>query len=146
MFLVTGSASEIFGKKIKINELTINALGIFDYISIRDERKNFLFLGEYENIKIVGNKSQNFYLYNIKYPFIKVIKGYGNTKEDINEGLKYKNFYMTSLLGPFLILNPLFCEKLFGKINDSKEAIDAYNYRVEKLLDPNVKIVMGEHG
>lgn len=146
MFLVTGSASEIFGKKIKINELTINALGIFDYISIRGERKNFLFLGEYENIKIVGNKSQNFYLYNIKYPFIKVIKGYGNIKEDINEGLKYKNFYMTSLLGPFLILNPLFCEKLFGKINDSKEAVDAYNYRVEKLLDPNVKIVMGEHG
>ena len=45
--VVTGSASEIFGKKIKINELTINALGIFDYISIRDERKNFLFLGEY---------------------------------------------------------------------------------------------------
>lgn len=53
---------------------------------------------------------------------------------------------MTSLLGPFLILNPLFCEKLFGKINDSKEAVDAYNYRVEKLLDPNAKIVMGEHG
>ncbi len=147
LFLVTGTASEIFGKSIIDDNVTYEALGIFDYVSVRvNERQNFLFLGKFNDIKIVGNKSQFFFLDNVNYDFIKVLKGYGNNKEDKNEGLKYKNFYMTSLLGPFLILNPLFCEYLFGKGKCDDKAFSAYNYRLKALEDSNVRIVMGDHG
>lgn len=147
LFLVTGTASEIFGKSIIDNDKTYNGLGLFDYNSIRGKRENFLFLGEFNNIKIVGNKSQSFFLYNIKdNNFINVIKGYGNNKEDSNEGIKYKNFYMTSLLGPFLILNPYFCEYLLGKQKNNSKILEAYNYRLKSLEDKDTRIVMGDHG
>lgn len=147
LFLVTGTASEIFGNSIIDNDKTYDGLGLFDYNSIRGKRENFLFLGEFNNIKIVGNKSQSFFLYNIKdNNFINVIKGYGNNKEDSNEGIKYKNFYMTSLLGPFLILNPYFCEYLLGKQKNNSKILEAYNYRLKSLEDKDARIVMGDHG
>lgn len=146
IFLATGTSSEMFGKYIIENEKTYNALGIFNYNSVRGVRKNFLFLGKYNDIKIVGNKSQSFFLYNVENPFIEVVKGYGNNEEDKNEGLKYKNFYMTSLLGPFLILNPYFCEYLLGKQKNNKDVIEAYEFRLNSLEDKNARIVMGDHG
>lgn len=147
LFLVTGSSSELFGKSIISDDDSFEGLGIFDYVSVRSEvRKNFLFLGEFNDIKIVGNKSQFFFLDNVDSNFIKVIKGYGNNKEDKYEGVVYKNFYMTSLLGPFLILNPYFCEYLFGKGNFDKSAFDAYDLRVSGLMEEDARIFMGDHG
>lgn len=53
---------------------------------------------------------------------------------------------MTSLLGPFLILNPYFCEYLLGKQKNNKDVIEAYEFRLNSLEDKNARIVMGDHG
>lgn len=152
IILATGNAFEIFGKYIE-GEKRINALNIFDYYSIRDmdNRHNSLFVGEFNNIKIVGNKSQFSTCYG-DLNFIKVIGGYGSNKEICYEGYKYKNFYGTYLLGPLLILNPLFVKYLFNllkvdsKIICERELMDAYNYRLKKLLEDNARFTMGDHG
>ena len=57
--------------------------------------------------------------------FISVTKGFGSHIEDSFEGVRYKNFFGTYLLGPFLIENPYFTEYLL-KILGEKDAKPAY--------------------
>ena len=113
-FLMSGNALEIFGNSID----DIKALQIFDYTSKRDfsHHHNSCFLGKIENMKIVGFKSCFSYTTSNSYPFIEVEKGYGfvNSK---NEGIKYKNFYGTYLIGPLMILNPDFCQYFLTQMN-----------------------------
>ena len=122
---------------------------IFDFYAKRNMKKrhNSLFLGSFNDIKIVGNKSQFSFSYDVKNPFIKVLRGVGNNKEDNYEGFNYKNFYGTYLLGPFLIINPYFTKYLLNKIGYDKEieylsfALDAYNYRLKELEDPKTSVI-----
>ena len=61
LFLVTGNAIEVFGKYIENEDGSkIEALGIFDVYSKRNmmNRHNSYFIGKYEDIEIVGFKSQ----------------------------------------------------------------------------------------
>ena len=61
VFLVTGNAVELFGKYIENEDGSrIEALSIFDIYAKRDmmHRHNSIFLGKYEDIEIVGFKSQ----------------------------------------------------------------------------------------
>lgn len=143
IFLICGNALEIFGSKID----DINGLNIFDYYSKRDfsYHHHSCFIGEYKNKKIVGFKSQFSMTYNNKYPFIKKINGYGLSKDDLYEGVLYKNFIATYLIGPFLICNPYFTKyllKLLGqndKLLYEKDLIKAYNVRVNEFLDDRMK-------
>ena len=149
VFLATGNAQEIFGKYILDDDKKIDALSIFDFYAKRNMKKrhNSLFLGSFNDIKIVGNKSQFSFSYDVKNPFIKVLRGVGNNKEDNYEGFNYKNFYGTYLLGPFLIINPYFTKYLLNKIGYDKEikyfsfALDAYNYRLKELEDPKTSVI-----
>lgn len=77
-------------------------------------RHNSLFIGEYNNIKIVGFKSQFTMMYgnNTDNYFLKVEKGIGINKESKLEGINKNNFFGTYLTGPILILNPLFTKKI----------------------------------
>ena len=58
---------EIFGKEIIDENKTIKCLGIFNYYAKRnmDNRYNYLFLGEFDKIKIIGHKSQFSLIYDI---------------------------------------------------------------------------------
>lgn len=121
VFLTTGNAFEIFGKYIENTDGTkIDALGIFSFNSVRTipKRNNSLFVGEYENIDIVGYTSRFSHTYNIDKndEFISVKKGFGASIESKNEGVKRNNFFGTYLLGPFLIQNPLFTKELMKKL------------------------------
>lgn len=142
VFLITGNALEIFGSKID----DIEALGIFETYAKRDftHHHNSCFIGEFENMKIVGFKSQFSYSYNNKYPFIKTINGNGfNDNNDI-EGIRYHNFFGTYLIGPILIYNPYFTKyllKLLGqdvKLVFEEDVIKAYNIREKEYMDPNL--------
>ena len=155
LFLVTGTTCEIFGQYIleQDTDKRIKGLGIFDYYSYRfKNRHNSFFLGEFQDFKIVGNKDQFFFLKDVNAPFIKVIKGYGNNPDDIFEGLAINQFYLTSLLGPFLILNPPFTKYLLSKkysdtsFRFEKEAYEAYQYRLNDLEKDDARILMGDHG
>lgn len=144
-FLLTGNSIEIFGKYIENEDGSkIEGLGIFDVYAKRDmlHRHNSYFLGEYENLEIVGFKSQFTMLYgnNEQEYFMKVKMGIGINKESKLEGIHKNNFFATYVIGPFLILNPLFTQKLIklmGIENPTlafeKEILEAYQIRLEKF-------------
>ncbi|MDO4377677.1 MAG: hypothetical protein Q4C64_00820 [Erysipelotrichia bacterium] len=136
-FLITGNALEIFGEKID----DIEGIGLFDFYAQRDfsHHHNSCFLGNFNNIKIVGFKS----LFSNSSPcdkyFINVEKGYGFKNSD-HEGIKYRNFYATYLIGPLLILNPLFTEYLLKEMGVNynlkyrEDLINAYEIRLEEYM------------
>ena len=145
VFLVTGNAVEIFGKYIENEDGTkIDALDIFDIYAKRDmlHRHNSIFIGNWEDIKVVGFKSQFTFAYgnNENDYFAKVEKGIGLNKESKLEGIQKNNFIGTYLLGPILILNPMFTKKIIEKmgIEDVKlafeeDTIAAYNQRLSEF-------------
>ena len=145
VFLITGNAIEIFGKYIENeDESKIEALGIFDIYSKRNmmKRHNSNFIGKYENIEIVGFKSQFTQSYgnNEENYFAKVEKGIGLNQESILEGIQKNNFIATYLIGPILILNPEFTKKILQKmgIEEPKVAFEqdvknAYEQRLKEL-------------
>lgn len=154
MFLVTGNAFELFGQYIlEENENKIECLGIFNTYAKQEmmKRWNAFCLAEYEDIKIVGFKSQFTESFPIdkkeKLPFVaKVIRGSGINKNSKDEIVKINNFYATYLLGPLLALNPLFTKKLLKNIGYTKTlayediAIQAYNLRLDDFTNPKKKI------
>lgn len=112
-----------------------------------------MFLGSFGEIPVVGAKSQFSFLCG-EFPgaFVRVKGGYGNAPEDPNEGFRDHNLFATYLLGPFLVLNPLFTKYLLGlfgvdrPLAFEKEVMEAYAFRKEHLEEPGVKFLMGEHG
>lgn len=155
IFLFTGNAMEILGKYIETeNKDKIECLGLYDFYSLRDmnRRRNYLFLGNYNGLDIVGNKSQYSLCYgNFDKPFIELKKGVGNNEEDKYEGIHDHNLFATYLLGPFLILNPLFTQSLIKMIDPEnelayrEEIIKAYNKRVEQMNNPKLIYTLHEH-
>lgn len=145
VFLITGNALEIFGKYIENEDGSkIEALGIFEIYSKRNmmKRHNSNFIGKYEDIEIVGFKSQFTQSYgnNEENYFAKVEKGIGLNPESTLEGLKKKNFIATYIIGPILILNPEFTKKILQKmgIEEAKIAFEedvknAYEQRLKEL-------------
>ena len=151
LFLITGNALDLFGNYIKYENREIECLKIFDFHVERDmfNRHNSLCLGDFENMEIVGFKSQFTWTYgdNTDNYFIKVKRGYGINKDSKYEGIHVNNFFGTNLLGPILIMNPYFTKhilKLLGiknpKLKFEKETIDAYNQRLSEFKDLNKKI------
>lgn len=152
-FLFTGNSFELLGKYIENDDgKKIECLNIIDLYSKREmfNRYNSLFLGEFENIKIVGFKDQFSHQYgdNQNNYFAKVIRGIGINRESKLEGIKINNFIGTSILGPILVLNPTFTEYLIkdilkikkGQVAFKKEAMEAYNKRLVEYEDLKRKL------
>lgn len=144
VFLFTGNAIEVLGKYIENEDGSkIEGIGIFDVHSKRDmmHRHNSNFIGKYEDIEVVGFKSQFTMLYgdNSTNYFLEVEKGIGINKESKLEGIKKNNFIGTYLIGPLLILNPLLTKKIMKMLGvDDKIALEedtmaAYKARLEEL-------------
>ena len=106
------------------------------------KRHNSNFIGKYEEIEIVGFKSQFTQSYgnNEENYFAKVEKGIGINPDSMLEGLQKNNFLATYIIGPILILNPEFTKKVLEKmgIQEAKIAFEediknAYNQRLREL-------------
>lgn len=141
IFLVTGNATNIFGKSIFRKGKEIKGLNIFNFYTIQDfdNRYHELFLGKFEKIDIIGFRSDFGKIYRNNINFIEVKKGIGNNYKDKNEGIRKNNFFATNILGPFLIQNPLFTKYLVNLINPNikelkyeTEIMDAYKTRLEE--------------
>lgn len=155
VFLCTGNSMELFGEYIAEDDKKVEALGVFPFNSKRSSeyfRHNSMFLGDFEDIEVVGCRSQFAYVYSKSdTPFMKVKGGIGNNPDDKFEGIHYKNFFATYVLGPLLPLNPKLTKHILslagfsGEVAFEKEAMDAYNLRLEKLKEEGVNFILGEH-
>lgn len=112
-FLFTGNALEVLGDFIENEDgSTVKCLGIFPLHAKRDmmHRHNSTFLGTFEGTEVMGFKSQ----FTLAYPdtdsiaLFQVKKGTGMNKKCGFEGVRFRNFFGTYLLGPVLLLNPAF--------------------------------------
>lgn len=145
IFLFTGNAIEVLGKYIENEDGSkIEGLGIFNVYAKRDmmHRHNSLFIGKYEDIEVVGFKSQFSMMYgNIENEyFLQVEKGIGINPESKLEGIKKNNFFGTYLTGPILILNPLFTKKVLSimgveepKVAFEEDTLAAYEERLKEF-------------
>lgn len=155
LMLATGNALDIFGNYIQIDEETkINGLGIINTYAKYNMllRHNSFFVGDFnddrnEKIKIVGFKS----LFGHTYPTDKNInplfittKGTGQNPFLKNEGFRKKNFLLTHLIGPIIILNPLFAKYLLRSMNAKNDtlafeeaAFKSYSVRLKEFNEPN---------
>lgn len=144
VFLFTGNAIEVLGKYIENEDGSkINGLGIFDVYAKRDmmHRHNSYMIGKFEDIEVVGFKSQFSMMYgdNSNSYFLDVEKGIGINKKSKLEGIKKNNFIGTYVIGPILILNPLFTKKLMKMMGEEKEialqedVMAAYEIRLKEL-------------
>ena len=153
IFLLTGNALELFGSYIEEDGKKIESLNIFDYYIKKDFNIKYAswVKGEFNNIEIIGHRNQFSKCYGIKTPFIKVLTGTGSDIDSNIEGIHYKNFYATYLLGPFLIMNPYFAKYILNllgikEMKFEKDAIDAYNKRMEYFHNKDARYVMADQG
>ncbi len=152
VFISTGNSYEIFGKRITdTNGASTPCMGMMDFTVSRDflHRESGLIMGTWKDLEIVGFKAT----FTSVYPgsgldtFVNVTKGLTMNPESSCEGIVKNNFFGTALLGPMLILNPLFTKRIFetAGIDTSgipfyKEMVDAYNIRVNEFKQSRIGI------
>ena len=116
IFLLTGNSFEIFSKKIVSNGIDYEGLGIFDFIVEEKFSKkiasNVIFKSEIFEKKIVGFINKFTEIFNIKHSLFEVQKGVGDNKNCKKEGIIFKNFFGTHLIGPLFVKNPHILEKI----------------------------------
>lgn len=120
-FLFTGNALEVLGEYIETEDGSrIPALNLFQLHAKRDmmHRHNSTFLGRLGQEEVMGFKSQFTMAFAPPgyHPFLEVIKGVGLHEKCETEGIHYKNFVGTYLLGPVLILNPCLVKLLLAQM------------------------------
>ncbi len=120
-FLFTGNALEVLGEYIETEEgKRLPALALFQLHAKRDmmHRHNSTFLGRLGQEEVMGFKSQFTMAFAPPdyHPFLEVVKGVGLHEKCKTEGIRYKNFVGTYLLGPVLILNPCLTKLLLTQM------------------------------
>lgn len=153
IFICVGNGGDYFGSYILDDQKNkIPCLGFFNYHTEinTSKRHNCFFLGKDDDgLEYVGFKSQFGLIYDVKDEdiWLTKIRGSGNNEKQENEGFKYKNFFLTNLIGPFLIMNPHFVKKVLELKNYNFELdiyddmVKAYKQRVEEFKDPKTENV-----
>ncbi len=148
IFLATGNALEVFIKDIENEDGTkIEALGLFDLTAKRRmlDRYNSLWLGKFGELDMVGLKSQFAHTYGDDYvaSLFETVRGAGRNPDVKPEGIRKNNFMATYVLGPLLIMNPLFTKHIMGLLGAGdrplafeEAAMDSYNLRLKEYSDP----------
>ncbi len=149
-FLCTGNAMEVFGEKIIDDDKEIETLHIFPYYAKRQMKKrlNCIYLGTHDDIEIIGFKSQFTQCYatgDIKH-LANTTRGFGLNEEMTGEGIIYKNFIGTYLIGPLLISNPLLTKKWLTRfdgnyvITEFETLKEAYDIRLQEFKNPKTTL------
>jgi CobQ-like glutamine amidotransferase family enzyme len=114
IFIFTGNAPDIMFENITMNNgKTYDGLEIFPLKSkYQTLRYQDTVVGEHKDMELIGQRFQTWFSYgnNEDCGFLSVKKGVGINLESTIEGVRRNNFFGTSLLGPFLVLNPHFTE------------------------------------
>lgn len=123
VLLMTGGSFTMLGRKIILSDgEEIEGLNLFGFQTklkkIRDNQDGvYRLIGGSESELAIGfiNKSHEVTLDAKVEPLFEVVKGIGNNAaSDLGnfEGIRFKNFFASSLSGPILVKNPWFLEKL----------------------------------
>lgn len=147
IFLVTGNAMEIFIRSIeKEDGSQIEMLGLFDLVAKRSmmNRYNALYLGKFDEIDIVGFKSQFTHAYGDDAAgLFQTLRGVGRNPRAMPEGIRKNNFMATYVLGPLIIMNPPFAKYIMGLLGAADHplafeaaAMDSYTLRLAEFSDP----------
>lgn len=147
IFLITGNALEIFIKSIDNEDgSSIAALGLFDLTAKRRmmNRYNSLYLGKFGDLDIVGLKSQFAHAYGDDGDALfETTRGAGRNPDVKHEGIRKNNFMATYVLGPLLVMNPLFTKYIMALLGITdrplafeEAAMDSYELRLKEFTDP----------
>ena len=144
--LFIGNACEVLCQTIETPTAPIEGLGILPYIAKQEmiKRYNGLTMGTFENLTIMGFRSQFTFGYgdNEKTPFLKVIRGAGLHPQSQYEGFRIHNLIATYLLGPILVINPQFTHWLLGVMGCDRplpfeeDLEKAYAIRLKEFQNP----------
>jgi len=151
VFLATGNAFEIFTEEIKnlTSKESFAGLGLFPLRTEIDlfKRYNGKVMGDVEGITLVGFKSQFSMVYGDAEDccLFNATRGTGLNKETQFEGVRRNNLIGANILGPLLVLNPLFTEYIMGllgvespKCAFREQAVKAYEQRLKEFNDKAV--------
>lgn len=122
--ICTGNSYEMFGNYLeKLNDKKYEGLKIFDFyakeIENRIKGEQVLecdFLGD----PIVGFQNRQCIMSNKENHLFSVINGHAENYKTKYEGIHYKNFIGTYLIGPMLIRNPHFTNYIVKEILENK--------------------------
>jgi len=151
-FLCTGNSYELFGKYIEdLNNKKHKALDIFEYHALDIDFRivdQVYFRTLFINKPIIGFQNQGSIIKNNNNnSLFEVITGTGSYPNSANEGIHYKNFYGTYVIGPLLVRNPHFAKHFVKKVINSKSkrfkiknkkdmmAERAYNNFIDKFIE-----------
>lgn len=116
VFLMTSNAGEVFCDYIENEDGSrVEGLGIFHLHAKRDmmHRYNSTVLGKFGDMKLVGFKAEFSQLFGEnENSFAEISYGSGMNKNSKLEGVRINNFFSTAIVGPFLLMNPLFVKYL----------------------------------
>ena len=129
VLLATGNSYLLFGQKIN----NMDALGIFDYYAASSEKMAKESLMElYQEKDVIGFQNREFIVNNKRNHLFKVKEGLCDNLKSEYEGYHEYNFYGTFVIGPLLIRNPHFTNKLVKEIMEKNNLI--YHEYEDKIL------------
>lgn len=131
-FLATGNSMELFGKFIKTKEKTYKCLNIFDYESYEEDFRmvdQAIFNMPLIDYTVIGFQNQGSTTKNIKKHLFEVNHGIGSYPNSEYEGIYYKNFLGTYLIGPLLVRNPNLVSYIVKELIKSKDI----NFKFKKM-------------
>ena len=109
-FLIINSALEIFGQFIELpTKERLKTLKLLPFYTRRNmkDRHDSTVLGQFRGEDIMGYDARFTEQFgNEAMPFFKVERGHGFSRKSDLEGIHYKNFIGTNLMGPILVMNP----------------------------------------
>lgn len=119
LFLSTGNSGDLFGSERITDTGREKMLGFFPYHADQsfEIRYNSWLMGQFGSFDLFGNKSEFSVLFaeDPEAGFIRLEHGLGLNREGKTDGYHEKGFYTTRMLGPFLVLNPLFAEHILSE-------------------------------
>lgn len=137
-FICTGNALELFGNVIEdVNNKKYTALGMFDFDVKQEEVRmvdEVLFKTDLINKYILGFQNQSGHIKSDILNLFDVVKGIGSYIGSKKEGIHYKNFYGTYVIGPILVRNPELLKYLIKEIinkNNKNFKFKKFNQKLE---------------
>lgn len=138
--LCTGNSIELFGRHIlDSNKKKHKTLDIFKYHTVIEDFRMIdesVFKSDLFDELFVGFQNQYGAIKDIKESTFKVIKGVGSYPNSDSEGVHYKNFFGTYLIGPILVRNPHFLKHLTKELILSKDKdfrFKKFNLKLETI-------------